>query len=189
MEVCDFFSYLKSHLKTIYDSLAAFLGNTKPKNVSRVTLLPWILENNHWTEFSILPNWLMPSAKHNLTMDKGLLAWFLCSVPRTCLFNNHSCYNACIMKLTFVLLCIPFLFPLLHKWRFTFLHGVASLFALFFVWYLTNCLQNGWQWNVMVHTFSCRFLGVACVNLPYFPLWLDPIPDMIFMLLFIHNAM
>jgi len=54
-----------------------------------------------------------------------LWGWFLhCSTslrPQMCIFANRCSCNARIIvlpKLTFVLLCSPFSFPLLHWWRF-----------------------------------------------------------------------
>jgi len=75
--------------------------------------------------------------------------------PEMCLFANRSSSIACIMilpKLTFVLLCIPFLSPLPHRWQFavhaqwlrceTWVSAVlaGALVTLFFAW-------NGSQWR------------------------------------------
>ena len=64
----------------------------------------------------------MPSAKHNLTMDKATGLIFHCSTslrPEMCLFANHSTYNACMYNgLTFVLLCAPVLFAYNARYRF-----------------------------------------------------------------------
>jgi len=69
----------------------------------------------------------MPSDKRNLimaTLYSYQLHFFTVQYllhPKTCLFANFSCSNTCIMvlpKLTFVLLCAPFLSPLLHRKKF-----------------------------------------------------------------------
>jgi len=86
--------------------------------------------------------------------------------PKTCLFAHCSSSNACIMvlpKLTFVLLCSPFLLPLPHRWWFvvgalwlrfetrvsTVLVGV--LLTLFCTWNVTRSVRSSWKWSIVVH--------------------------------------
>ena len=128
-----------------------WLGIAKPKNVFRST------KNLIWFFFKILTDWLMPSDKHN-SIRLYLQPWFLFTVQRTslhpgmCLFANRSSSSAHIMvlpKLTFALLCTPFLSSLARRWQFavrvlllrcetrvtTELAGV--LLKLFFAWKVT----------------------------------------------------
>jgi len=100
-----------------------WLGIAKPKDVFRSTLnccieLLWNFKNFLFNRFLCwLTDWL-PSDKRNST-------WFLhCSTslcPKMCLFANRSSSSAHIIvlpKITFVLLCTPFLSPLARRWRF-----------------------------------------------------------------------
>ena len=87
-------------------------------------------------KISDLQNWLtddflMASDKHN-SIPTGLISLTL-RHPKTCLFANHSSYNACFIvlpKLTFVLLGAPF--PYLRTWRFM----VCTIWLQYKIWYV-----------------------------------------------------
>ena len=104
MKVCGFpeNSLLpKSQLKFYFLTVCQhWLGIADPKNVCCR-----ILNNFYLVEFST--DWLDTVWCH--------------FIPETYLFTNHSSSIACVMvllKLSFVLLCIPFLSPLPGWWQF-----------------------------------------------------------------------
>ena len=104
-----------------------WLGLAKPKNVFRSTLshcikLLWNFKNFLFNRFFCwLTDWLMPSDKRNSIMALATGSIFSLLRPEMCLFANRSSSSAHIMvllKITFVLLCTPFLSPLARRWRF-----------------------------------------------------------------------
>jgi len=82
-----------------------------------------------------------------------------------CLFSSYSSSNACIMilsKFTFVLLCFPFLSPLLRWWKFSVrIYGFSTRLGnaelawasltLFLVRNVTQSVKSSWKRNIDMH--------------------------------------
>ena len=127
-----------------------------------------------------------------------------------CLFTNRSSSNACIMVLPklLVLLCVPFLYPLLCRWRFlvhalwlkckTWVSAVlaGALLTLFFAWNVTQSVRSSWKQSIVVHRdrVAHRLFwlinGARTLTIKHsiFSVMAGLIAEMIFMLLSIYNV-
>ena len=133
--------------------------------------------------------------------------------PKTCLFANHGSSSTCIMvlpKLTFVLLCAPFLSSLVHKWRFVVqalwlwcetrvspeLAGVSLI--LFYAWNVVLHVQRArsemkhsdTQW--LSHTPTFKWMNGKCtltIKHSVFSVMSGLIVEILFMLFFVHNGL
>ena len=129
-------------------------------------------------------------------------------IPKTCLFVNCSNSNACIMvlsKLTFVLLCSPFLSWLRHRWQFVLIalwlqceiwgstELAGALLTLFIAW---NAVQSSWKWCIVMyrnwaaHLLFWLLIGVRALATEHseFSVKAGLIVEMLFMLSFVYNA-
>ena len=153
----------------------------------------------------------MPSDKHNsiMTIATGLISSLIyITLSETCLFaNRSSSSNACIMVLSKLIIdfpCVPFLFPLPHRWGF----AVHTLWFQCETWastlftYATLCLecypksskqlersvviQHDWMTHpLLINRWACT---LTIKHILCFSAMTGLIVEMIFMLLHIYNA-
>jgi len=107
----------------------------------------------------------MPSEKRNSILAKatGLISSLfniaLSQGMSFCQLQQLQCLHHGFAK-GYVLLCAPFLSPLLYGWRFAVCAlwlqcetwmSAGALLALFFAWNVTQSVWTSWKWSIVIH--------------------------------------